>query len=239
MIVYPAIDIKEGKVVRLKKGDFDKATVYFDEPAMAAKKWIEQGTNYLHVVDLDGALEGRLVNVKQIKSITDLDVEVQLGGGIRSIESLEEAFELGVQRAIMGTAFIKDRGMARIACKKFGAERIVASVDLKDGLVAIEGWQEGAQIGYQTLLNQLSNIGIKNIAVTDVSKDGMQSGPNFSLFKNILNYFDFSVIASGGISTLDDIKKLTEMGLTGAIVGTALYEEHFSLKEVLEATNVS
>ncbi|HDZ86562.1 MAG TPA: 1-(5-phosphoribosyl)-5-[(5-phosphoribosylamino)methylideneamino]imidazole-4-carboxamide isomerase [Actinobacteria bacterium] len=238
MIVYPAIDIKEGKVVRLKKGDFDKVTEYFDEPVDAANKWIEQGAKYLHVVDLDGAREGRPVNNESIKSIVDQGVEVQLGGGLRSLESLEAAFKLGVKRAIMGTAFIKDRGMARIACKQFGTDRIVAGVDLKEGIVAVEGWQEGAKIGYQTLLDQLSNLGIKNIIVTDVSKDGMQSGPNFSLFKNILSHYDFNVVASGGVSTLDDIKKLTEMNLAGTIVGTAFYEESFSLKEALEVTDV-
>lgn len=239
MIIFPAVDIKGGKAVRLKKGDFDQVKVYFDNPVEAAQKWIDEGTKVLHVVDLDGARDGILTNTSQIKAITGLDVKVQLGGGLRTIESLQQAFDLGIWRAVIGTALIKDRTLAKQACDKFGAERIVAGVDLKDGRVAIEGWQEGAMVSYETLLEQLQNLGIKNLIVTDINRDGMQGGPNFSLMQELVNEWNFNVIASGGVSSLGDIRKLIEIGLSGAVVGTALYEGSFRVSQALEVANVS
>ncbi|TET52974.1 MAG: 1-(5-phosphoribosyl)-5-[(5-phosphoribosylamino)methylideneamino]imidazole-4-carboxamide isomerase [Actinobacteria bacterium] len=234
MIIYPAVDINKGRAVRLKKGDFDQVKVYFKDPVDAAKKWIDQGAKVLHVVDLDGAREGKLINTEPIKKIAALGIKVQLGGGLRTIEALETAFSLGVERAVIGTALIKDRTLGKTACQKFGAEKIVAGVDLRKGLVSIEGWQEGVTVGYGTLLKQLENLGIFNLIVTDISRDGMQSGPNFSLIQDIAKFYHFSVIASGGISSLADVKKLAKMDVAGAIVGTALYEGNFSLKDALE-----
>jgi len=246
MIIYPAVDIKNGQAVRLKKGDFDQFKVYFNDPVQAAKKWIEQGTKVLHVVDLDGAKEGRPVNTETIKRIAELDVDVQLGGGLRNFEALEIAFDLGIKRAVMGTALVKDPSLAKLACDKFGPEAIVAGVDLKDGLVAIEGWQEGAGVEYEALLDQLADVGIENLIVTDVGRDGMQTGPNIRLMEEIVNRSSaighgpstgFDVIASGGVSSLEDIKRLAGIGVAGVIVGVALYEERFTLKEALEVAH--
>lgn len=246
MLIYPAVDIKEGRSVRLKKGDFNQEKVYFDDPIDAAQKWVSEGAKILHVVDLDGAREGRLINIEPIKRIVGLGVDIQLGGGLRSISILKTAFDIGVKRAVIGTALIKDRSLAKQACEQFGAEHIVAGVDLKEGLVSIEGWQEGASVGYETLLKQLLNLGIKNLIVTDIGRDGMEAGPNFRLMEKIALLAsdfgfptNFNVIASGGVSSLEDIKKLAGIGVDGVIIGTALYEGRFTLKEAIRIASDS
>jgi len=241
MIIYPAVDIKDGRAVRLKKGDFSQVKVYFNDPVEAAKNWIEQGTEVLHVVDLDGAKEGRPVNTEIIRKIAALGIDVQLGGGLRSLEALELAFSLGIKRAVMGTALVKDPDLAKMACEKFGPERIVAGMDLRDGYVAIEGWQEKASKVYQELFGQVTDLEIKNIIVTDVGRDGMEVGPNIKLMKSLANQTpigsrtpNLNIIASGGVRSLEDIKKLAEIGVAGVIVGVALYEKRFTLNEALE-----
>ncbi len=260
MIIYPAVDIKNGQSVRLKKGDFNQSKVYFTDPAQAAQKWIDEGTNVLHVVDLDGAKEGKPTNTEAIKKIVALGVKVQLGGGLRSIENLREAFNLGIWRAVLGTALVKNEELAKQAVDEFGAEHIVAGVDLKGGQVAVEGWLEGSEIGYEVLLGQLYDVGVRNLIVTDIDRDGMQGGPNFRLMQEIVSLklvrsselgvqgknqntpqtpnpkprTAFDIIASGGVHLLDDLIKLNEIGVAGAIVGTALYENRFNLREALK-----
>jgi phosphoribosylformimino-5-aminoimidazole carboxamide ribotide isomerase len=236
MILYPAIDIKDGKAVRLKQGKFDDVTVYFDDPVDAAHHWVDQGATWLHVVDLDGALEGKPKNTKHIERIMqEMEVPVQIGGGIRSREIAEIYHTLGAGRIVIGTKALEDPDLIKRLVAEF-PEHLAIGIDAKDGFVAVRGWSETGTQKATDLAQQMQDIGVQHIIYTDISRDGMLTGPNFEALKIMAEQCSLSVIASGGIKDIEDVKKLKEMeglGVDGAILGRSLYEGTLDLKEAL------
>jgi len=223
MMIYPAIDIKDGRCVRLKQGKFDDITVYYENPAEAAALWKAKGAKYIHIVDLDGALEGVPKNLEVIREIANsVDIPVQIGGGIRSEQTVDLLLSAGVRRVIVGTMAVKNRELLEELVKEYG-DKIVVGIDAKDGKVAVEGWEEVSSIDSIELARELSTVGVKTVIYTDISKDGMMSGPNFEVYGELKEKTPLEVIASGGISSAEDIKRLAAMGVDGAIVGKALY----------------
>lgn len=223
MIILPAIDLYEGAAVRLLRGDYEKMTVYDKNPENIAKKFEAAGATHIHLVDLEGAKNGdtpNLETVKKIVSATNLSAEI--GGGIRSMEVIEKYLAAGVDRVILGTAAVTSPGFVEEAVKKFG-ESIVVGVDIKDGLVAIRGWTENSRFGYREFCEKMKNAGVKTLICTDISKDGAMQGTNRALYKELSEKFDMNIIASGGVTDLDDIRALSDMNLYGAIVGKAYY----------------
>lgn len=234
MRLYPAIDIKDGKCVRLKKGLFNEVTVYSDEPYRIAAEFEAAGASFIHNVDLDGALKGRSVNAQVIKEIVNsVSIPVQLGGGIRTLENIQEVLDLGVYRAIIGTKAVQNPEFIRQAIENFGAEHIVVGVDAKDGLVAIEGWEK---VSDQTALGMamaMKDMGVKTIVYTDIAKDGMLSGPNIEQTKLLSDKTGIDIIASGGMSCMKDLDDVNAAGIHGAIMGKALYEKKIDLREAV------
>lgn len=234
MIILPAIDLKDGKCVRLEQGLFDKVTVFGDDPVEMAKKWESAGSEYLHLVDLDGAKDGVPKNLEIIKDICkNIDIPIQLGGGIRSKETVKLLLDAGVTRVIVGTMAINDMELLKELVGEFG-ERIVVSIDAKDGLVAVNGWVNTSEVDSLDLVCELEKIGVKTIVYTDIAKDGMMEGPNFEIYKTLAKATDIDVVASGGVSTIDNVKKLKEMNMYGAIIGRALYTGDIDIKDALE-----
>lgn len=233
MIFFPAVDIKGGKCVRLSQGMADKETVYGENPADRASLWESKGAEYIHVVDLDGAFEGVRKNREIIKEITQrVKAPVQLGGGIRTIEDIEDVLSLGVKRVILGTSVAQRKGFAEEAIKKYG-DRIAVSIDAKSGYVALEGWVKVTDIKAVDLAKELERVGLKTLIYTDIAKDGMLSGPNFEEIKTLKENVNIDIIASGGVSTKEDILKLKGLGVYGAIIGKALYNGNLELEEIL------
>ncbi len=234
MQLYPAIDIKGGQCVRLTQGMFDQVKVYSDTPADVAKLWVEKGASYLHLVDLDGALAGSSVNEAVIKSIIGaVSVPVQIGGGIRSLEAVDYMLNLGVARVIIGTKAVQNPEFIREVTAKFGPEHIVVGVDAKDGFVAIEGWEKVSAISAVDLCRQMQEYGVKHIVYTDIARDGMLSGPNVMMTKKLTVETGMDIIASGGVSSMEDLCQLYEEGIKGAIIGKALYEKRIDLEEAV------
>lgn len=232
MMIYPAIDIKDGKCVRLTQGKFDKEKVYFESPPEVAKLWQEKGSKVLHIVDLDGALEGESKNLSVIKKIVEaVDIPIQLGGGIRSLETIKALIDIGISRVILGTKAIEDREMLRKAVKMYG-NRIVVSIDAKDGYVALNGWTKTSEVIALDFAKELETLGVKTIVYTDIARDGMMKGPNFEAIKKMKEHVEIDVIASGGVTSLDDIIELSKIGVAGAIVGKALYEGKINLADI-------
>ena len=235
MYIIPAIDLIDGKAVRLQKGDYNKVTVYSDSPAEVAESFERDGAKLLHVVDLDGAKDGTTANFDTVKEIirrTGLYVEI--GGGVRNIERVKKYIDIGVDRVIIGTAAVTDPDFLKEAVSLYG-EKIVVGVDVKDGYVAIKGWLEVSEVSCNDFCEHLCELGVKTVICTDISKDGMMSGTNLELYKNLNKDFNINFVASGGVSTLDDIKALKEMDLFGAILGKALYTGAIDLKEAIKA----
>ncbi|MGB4658247.1 MAG: 1-(5-phosphoribosyl)-5-[(5-phosphoribosylamino)methylideneamino]imidazole-4-carboxamide isomerase [Mobilitalea sp.] len=231
MILFPAIDIKNGQCVRLRQGNFQDVLVYSDIPLKIAKQWEAAGTSYIHIVDLDGALVGHSVNDEVIKSIvSEVGVPVQVGGGIRTIKDIESKLSLGVARVIIGTKAVKDPAFIKEAIATFGADRIVIGIDAKDGMVAIEGWEKISSYQAVSLAMEMKKLGVKTIVYTDISKDGMLQGPNISHTKEMVDVTGLNIIASGGVSSLKDLEMLGEINVYGAIIGKALYENRIDLK---------
>ncbi|SHF38360.1 1-(5-phosphoribosyl)-5-[(5-phosphoribosylamino)methylideneamino] imidazole-4-carboxamide isomerase [Caldanaerobius fijiensis DSM 17918] len=235
MIIFPAIDILEGKCVRLTQGEYDTSVVYSESPEDMADLWIGKGAKYLHVVDLDGAKEGFPVNNDVIKKIVDKGIKVQLGGGIRKAEHIDEMLKLGIYRIILGTSAIENEELLKYAVHKYG-DRIAVSIDSRNRKVATRGWLETSDISDVDFAKKVKKLGVKMVIFTDISKDGMLKGPNFEAI-NEINSVGIDVIASGGISTLDDIRKLKEMGIYGAIVGKALYTGNIDITRALEVAS--
>lgn len=234
MIIIPAIDIKDNKFVRLVQGNFGNETIYGDNPVAIAKKWQNLGAEYIHIVDLDGAKTGKQANNETIKKIVkEIDIPVELGGGIRNLDSVKNNLDLGIDRVIIGTAAINDKNFLKQAVKLYG-NRICVSLDAKDGKIAIEGWQKISKLDAFDYIEDLINIGVETIVYTDISKDGMLSGPNFKIYEKIVAKFNINVIASGGMSSIDDLKKLNEIGVYGAIIGKALYDKKIDLREAVK-----
>lgn len=239
MIIFPAIDIVSGKCVRLYQGDYDKKIVYADSPAEVALDWEKQGAEYLHLVDLDGAKEGKIVNLDSIKDICSrLQTPCELGGGIRTIEDAQLAFDSGVSRIIIGTAAIRNPDLVTQLIDKFGAEQVVLGIDARDGKVAVSGWLETTGMEAIKLAENFASIGIKRFIYTDISKDGALCGPNLEMTAKFCERLDGCfVIASGGIGSINHIKDLIKYSklysnLEGVIVGKALYEKKISLSEI-------
>jgi len=239
MIVIPAIDLKDGKVARLRRGDFKFETVYSDDPIGVAKKWEAAGARRIHLVDLDGAVTGEFKNLPLIEKILkSINVPVELGGGVRSEEVIENALARGVAYVIIGTRLI-DKKFAERIIKKFGS-KLIMGVDAKDGKVAVSGWVKTTELDYVDFIKGLQDQGAKTVIFTDIAKDGMLQGPNMDAVKRVLDKTSVDVIASGGVSSIDDLLKLKRLepkGLVGAIVGKALYEKRIDLKEAIKVVD--
>lgn len=237
MIVIPSIDLLGGKVVRLKRGNFKEVTVYGDDPAEIARRWESQGAGLIHVVDLDGALHGEPKNMKSVEAITSaVKVRIELGGGLRTMDDIERAFDAGAARVVLGTKLADDMKFIAEAVRKFGGS-VIAGIDVRDGFVATKGWTEKTKKTAAGLAGDVKELGISEVIYTDISSDGMLSGPNIDKLKGFVKDADISVILSGGISAIADIQKLigAKIGnLSGAIVGRAIYEGRISLREAVE-----
>ena len=234
MILYPAIDLVGGKAVRLFKGDYAQMTVYSDDPLSVAKAFQKAGAKRMHLVDLEAAKTGIPANAETIRSIAEhTDLFLEVGGGIRNMEILEAYLVLGVDRAILGTAAVTDPDFLREAVAKYG-EKVAVGVDLKDGFVAIKGWTETSELTAEDFFTQMEQLGVKTVICTDISRDGAMKGTNRALYKGLSERFSIDLIASGGVSSLEDIAALKAMGLHGAIIGKAYYTGAIDLKEALE-----
>jgi len=233
MQIIPAIDILGGHVVRLRQGSFDEVTIYNADPVDQAKRWIAAGAEIIHVVDLDGAATGEPMNIATVEAIARLvDVPVQVGGGIRTLETLERLFDAGVARAVLGTALINDPAFVAAACARFSG--VVAGIDARDGKVAIEGWTQGTVRTVADVVAELSGLGVRRLVYTDISLDGMQTGPNLAAYRELVATTDVAVIASGGVSNIEDIRALAGIpGIEGVIAGRALYEGTLDLAEAI------
>ena len=234
MLIYPAIDLYEGKAVRLFKGDYNQMTVYSDNPSEVAEDFVRCGATHIHMVDLQGARDGTTPNLStvcQIKEKTGLFCEV--GGGIRSMEIVDRYLGAGVDRVILGTAAVTNPQFLEESVAKYG-EKIAVGIDIKDGLVAIKGWTETSDKDALAFCGQMEKLGVKTIICTDISKDGAMQGTNHSLYKTLSEKFDLQIIASGGVSSIADVKRLADQGLYGAIVGRAYYSGDINLENAIE-----
>ena len=236
MIIYPAIDIRGGRCVRLTEGRFDAETVFADDPAEMALKWAGLGAEFLHLVDLDGALAGEGKNVPVIQRILkSVSIPVQLGGGIRNLETIEKLLELGVTRLILGSAAVKNPELVAEACKKYPGH-IAVGIDAKNGEVAIEGWGQGSGVAATELAKKMASFGVETIIYTDISRDGMLSGVNVEATAALARACGVPIIASGGVASLDDIRRVKAVegdGVQGCIIGKAIYTGAVDLKEAL------
>jgi phosphoribosylformimino-5-aminoimidazole carboxamide ribotide isomerase len=234
LILYPAIDIRDGKAVRLIQGDYDQETAYDDDPVVAARRWADGGARWLHVVDLDGARTGEPVNLEHVRRIVaSVSVPVQLGGGLRDSKKVEEAISSGAERIVLGTAAVRDPDMAEAIAAAHG-ERVVVSVDSRSGKVAAEGWTESSELGTTEVIAALTDRGVRRFVYTPVEVDGLMEGPDLDSLREAAEATDAELIYSGGIGSLDDLRALAELGLDnlgGVIVGRALYEQRFTVAE--------
>lgn len=234
MKLFPAIDLYEGKAVRLYKGDYTQMTVYSDDPASIATDFAASGATCIHIVDLEGAKSGTIPNfdtVCKIKATSGLFCEV--GGGIRSMEVIDKYLSAGIDRVILGTAAVGNLDFVKSAVDKYG-ERIAVGADLKDGYVAVKGWIEKTDLSCEDFFRQMQDVGVKTVICTDISKDGAMMGTNLELYRTLSQKFSMQIVASGGVSSLEDVKHLSEMGLYGAIIGKAYYTGAINLKEAAE-----
>ena len=236
MVIFPAIDIRGGKCVRLFKGDFAQETVFGDKPEEMAAKWQAQGGKFLHLVDLDGALAGKSQNLDTIKKIiAAVDIPVELGGGIRTMENIDEVLALGVRRVILGSVAVKNPELVKEACSKYG-DRIVVGIDAKDGIVAVDGWGVSGNVDAVELAKKMAEAGVKTIIYTDISRDGTLSGVNVEATARLARESGINVVASGGVSSIEDIKALLPYekdGIEGVIVGKSIYTGSLDLKEAI------
>ncbi len=237
MILFPAIDIRDGKCVRLIQGDYNKEIIYGDSPTEMALLWEKQGAEYIHIVDLDGAKTGNSSNRLAIQAVAKaVSIPIQVGGGIRSMEIIDEHISSGVSRIIIGTAAINNRSFLKEAVEKYD-DKIAVSIDARNGLVATDGWTEMSDIKAIDLLKELEVIGVKTVVYTDIFKDGMMQGPNLEELLTMDKASTIDIVASGGVSTKEDIEKLKKMNLYGAIIGKALYDGALSLEELMGGNN--
>lgn len=234
MNIFPAIDLYDKKAVRLVKGDYDRMTVYSNNPIEIARDFENCGASFIHMVDLEGAKDGTTPNLEVVSDVAqNTSLFVEIGGGIRSMETLDKYFGVGVDRAILGTAAINDRNFLESALKKYG-NKIAVGADVKDGKIAIKGWLETAPITLDEFLEDMQKLGVDTVICTDISKDGAMSGTNLEMYKMLSEKYKMNVTASGGVSTLDDVKALRQMNLYGAIIGKAYYTGAIDLREAIE-----
>lgn len=235
MRIYPAIDIRGGKCVRLRQGVYADMTVYNDDPVKVALGFREAGAEYIHVVDLDGALEGYSVNAEVISKIAkETGLPVQTGGGIRSLQNIETKINAGVARVIIGTKAVKEPEFMKEAIETFGADRIVAGLDGRNGKAAVSGWEKESEQDIIDLALQFKGYGLKTVVYTDISRDGMLTGPDYNYTSRLVKETGLDIIASGGVSSEEDIDRISEYGVEGVITGKAIYEGKINLARVLE-----
>ncbi|OGQ52697.1 MAG: 1-(5-phosphoribosyl)-5-[(5-phosphoribosylamino)methylideneamino]imidazole-4-carboxamide isomerase [Deltaproteobacteria bacterium RIFCSPLOWO2_02_FULL_57_26] len=237
MLIIPAIDIKGGRCVRLFQGEMEKETIYFDSPLEAARHWVDQGAEFLHVVDLDGAVAGRPVHTQEVAAICmGFGVPLEMGGGLRSLEAIEAALALGVARVVVGTAAYADRDLLRAACKRFSG-KVAVGIDAREGRVAIKGWKENTSTDAAELAQRCEQDGASWIIYTDISRDGTATGVDTEQTLRVARSVEVPVIASGGVASVEDIRRLKEIereGVEAVIVGRALYAGAFTLREAIE-----
>lgn len=234
MLIFPAIDLYEGKAVRLLRGEYDKMTIYSENPIEIARDFEAQGATHIHMVDLEGAKTGETPNIETVKQIAnETGLFVEIGGGIRSMETVDKYIAAGVSRVILGTAAVENREFLCEAVKKYG-EKIAVGADIKDGFVAIKGWLEKSQFSCFEFCEEMQKIGVKTLICTDISKDGAMQGTNLELYKALSQRLDMQIVASGGVSDIENVKKLREMEIYGAIIGKAYYTGAVSLSEAIE-----
>ena len=233
MQVWPAIDLRGGKCVRLRQGDYDKETVFNDDPVAVALEFQEAGARHLHIVDLDGAREGSPVNLPVVQDIVAaVEMECELGGGVRDEQAIAELLGFGLGRLVVGTSAIEQPEWFSATCKAF-PDKLVLGLDARDGMVATDGWLKTSSVSAVELAQQFANEPLAAIVYTDIATDGMMAGPNVAAMKEMQDSMDLPVVASGGVTTLADVRSLAEAGLSGAIIGRALYEEAFDLREAI------
>ncbi len=234
MELIPAVDIRGGRCVRLAQGDYARETVFEDDPVAAARRWASLGATRIHVVDLDGARDGRQANAAIVRAIAAaVPCPVQTGGGIRSVETVRETLAAGLDRVVMGTAAVTDRAALTAAIAAAG-ERLIVSVDARDGRVRIEGWTAATALEARAFVAELAALGVRRIVYTDISRDGVAGAPNFEAYEQLVRAGGLAVLAAGGVSTLDDLRRLAACGVEGAIVGRALYTGDIDLVAALE-----
>ena len=234
MLIFPAIDLYEGKAVRLLKGDYANMTVYSDHPLEIARDFVAAGAKYIHMVDLEGARDGATPNLSAVAEVckkTDLFVEI--GGGIRNMETVERYFSVGADRVILGTAAVTDEAFLEAAVKTYG-ERIAVGVDIQDGKVAIRGWTESSGLDAFAFCEKMQALGVRTLICTDISKDGAMMGTNRELYRELAARFSLQIVASGGVSSLEDVKALADLDLYGAIIGKAYYTGAIDLRRAIE-----
>ena len=236
MNIIPAIDLIGGRAVRLKKGDYNQITVFSDRPVEVAKSFEKAGAKFLHVVDLDGAKDGCTANFETIRAIVEqTNLFVEVGGGIRNLDTLEQYVALGVKRIIIGTAAVTDPDFLKEAVTKF-PDHIAVGIDIKDGMVAIKGWLEVSKLSCMDFCRSVQELGVKTVICTDISKDGMMQGTNLELYRELSNRFSLNIIASGGVSSMEDVRRLSEMKIYGAILGKAIYTGAIDLADAIAIT---
>ena len=234
MLIFPAIDLYDKKAVRLYKGDYAQMTVYSENPLEVAKSFKSAGAEYIHMVDLEGAKDGTTPNFDVVASVAkESGLKVEIGGGIRDEETVKRYLDAGVMRVILGTAALNDPEFLESVCKKYG-ERIAVGADLKDGQVAVKGWLETSDVSGIAFLEKMKALGVKTVICTDISRDGAMRGTNRELYKELSEKFSMDIVASGGVSTIDDVKALRKMDIYGAIIGKAIYTGDIDLAEAIE-----
>ena len=234
MHIFPAIDLFDGKAVRLFKGDYNQMTVYSDNPVEFALDFEKQGARYLHLVDLEGAKDGTTPNIDTVANIvSNTSLFTEIGGGIRSMEIVDKYISIGVDRIILGTAAVNDTEFLKAALSKYG-DKIAVGVDIKDGYVAVKGWVEKSEYSCFEFCRKMQDMGVKTLICTDISKDGAMQGTNHELYKELSERFDMQITASGGVSSIDDVERLSNLGIYGAIIGKAYYTGAISIKQAIE-----
>ena len=234
MQVIPAVDIRGGRCVRLAQGDYARETVFEDDPVFAARRWADLGAERIHVVDLDGARDGKQANAAIVKAIARaVSCPVQTGGGIRNLGALRATLDGGLDRVAVGTAAVKDPEFLRQAIE-VAAEQLIVSVDARDGQVSLEGWTEGTELDAVGFIEELAEWGVRRIVYTDISRDGVAGSPNFEMYERLTSKVPLAIVAAGGVSRVEDLRRLAECGVEGAIVGRALYTGDIDLREALE-----
>ncbi len=234
MIIYPAIDLYDGKAVRLLKGDYDAMTVYSTNPTEVALDFRRQGATHIHLVDLEGAKDGTTPNLEIVKSIiAEAGLFTEIGGGIRSMKTIDTYLSAGADRVILGTAAVKNPDLLRAACRRYG-EKIAVGIDMKDGMIAIHGWTETTSLDGMKFCRIIQQLGVKTVICTDISRDGAMRGANHELYRTLSKEFDMNIIASGGVSSMEDVKELSGLGIHGAIIGRAYYTGAIQLAEAIE-----
>lgn len=235
MHIFPAIDLYDKKAVRLLKGDYNQMTIYSDNPAEFALDFEKQGAKYIHIVDLEGAKSGDTPNIDVIRSIVaETSLFCEVGGGIRSLETAEKYISAGVNRIILGTAAVVDDDFLKSAIKEYG-DKVAVGADIKDGFVAVKGWTEKSSYSCFDFCKKMQGLGVKTLICTDISKDGAMNGTNHELYKELSESFSMQITASGGVSSIEDVKRLASLGIYGAIIGKAYYTKAISIKDALEA----